>query len=84
MNSVNPDKAPEDMGEPFAKHIGPIPYMIAAVSFMPILGVITGPIAVVWGLMTLKRGGKPVVVIGGVGFLGQTFFFAFLGHGYFS
>jgi hypothetical protein len=83
MNAENTDNAPEDANEA-VKHIGPIPYMLAAVSFMPILGVITGPISIVWGLSTWKRGGKPVVVIGGAGFLGQSFFFVYLVHGIIS
>lgn len=84
MNSANSDKAPDDASATVAEGIGPIPYMLAAVSFMPLLGVITGPIAIIWGLKTLNRGGKVVAIIGGGGFLGQTFFFSFLFHGFFS
>ena len=78
MNAENPDKSAEHANQPVAEGIGPLPYMVAALSFMPVLGVITGPIALIWGITTLKRGGKPVAVIGAVGFLSQSLFFSFL------
>ena len=58
--------------------------MIAGLSIMPGLGVLMGPVAIIWGLATLKRGGKPVAMIGAVGFCGQFLFFSFLLHGLFN
>ena len=60
--------------------IGPFPYFIAMLSVMPGLGVILGPLAVVMGLAMRKRGGKPVAVIGALGFAGQLLFFIVVIH----
>ncbi len=78
LNSEDPDKALKHASQPAAEGIGPLPYLVAALSFMPALGVITGPIALIWGMAMLKRGGKPVAIIGAAGFLSQSLFFSFL------
>jgi hypothetical protein len=62
------------------KPLGPVPYILAAMSVAPGLGVLLGPIALLWGLLTLKRGGKVVAILGGVGFCGQALFFIFVAH----
>jgi hypothetical protein len=84
LNSDNSNKAAETAYEPVPGTIGPVPYLVAGMSIMPGLGVILGPVAVIWGLATLKRGGKPVAIIGAVGFCGQALFFSFLLHGIFN
>lgn len=67
--------------------LGGFPYVIAGMSFIPLLGVIFGIIAIVWGLLTKKNGGKRIVAIGaaGIGFTiilyGALFYFGFMQRG---
>ncbi|MBI4986627.1 MAG: hypothetical protein HZC24_15115 [Rhodocyclales bacterium] len=65
---------------PAPQKINPLAYFIAVMSVMPLLGVILGPIALIWGLSARNRGGKPVAAIGAVGFASQSLFFIFLFH----
>jgi hypothetical protein len=81
LNPENPQPAAEGSSAPAPdNHIGPFAYVIAMMSVMPGLGIILGPIAVVWGLSARKRGGKPVAIIGALGFGSQSLFFVFLVH----
>lgn len=55
-----------------AAPLGPMPYVIAALSVFPIMGALFGLVAVAWGLATLPRGGKVVAIIGALGLASQT------------
>jgi len=47
--------------------LGAFPYVIGGLSFIPILGVLFGIIAITWGLVTKKLGGKKLSIIGACG-----------------
>ncbi len=47
--------------------LGTFPYIIGGVSFIPGIGIIFGIIAITWGLVTKKLGGKKLAVIGACG-----------------
>ena len=47
--------------------IGVFPYIIAGMSFIPLIGVLFGIIAIVWGIIALNRGGKRLIIIGLLG-----------------
>ncbi len=47
--------------------IGVFPYIIAGMSFIPLIGVLFGVIAIVWGIIALNRGGKRLIIIGLLG-----------------
>jgi hypothetical protein len=80
VNVENTNQTAESDSRVVRRPIGPVAYVVAVMSIIPVLGVILGPLALVWGLATLKRGGKPVAVIGAVGFGGQSLFIVFLIH----
>ncbi len=67
--------------------LGIFPFVIGGVSFIPGVGVIFGIIAIIWGLVTKKVGGKKLAVIGtcGIGFsvilYGALFYFGFVQRG---
>lgn len=46
---------------------GAFPYVIAGLAFIPVLGIPFGLIAIVWGLITRKTGGRKLMLIGGAG-----------------
>lgn len=64
-----------------------LPYVIAGVSFIPGMGVVFGVIAITWGLVTKKLGGRKLAVIGvcGIGFnviiYSALFYFGFVQKG---
>lgn len=43
------------------------PFVIGGLSFIPLIGVLFGVIAIIWGLVTKKTGGKKLALIGGGG-----------------
>jgi len=43
------------------------PYVIGGLSFIPVIGVLFGIIAIIWGLVTKKLGGKKLALIGTAG-----------------
>jgi hypothetical protein len=47
--------------------LGAAPFVIAGLSFIPLIGVLFGVIAVLWGLFTKKNGGKKLAIIGAAG-----------------
>ncbi len=47
--------------------LGVFPYVIGGVSFIPGIGILFGIIAIVWGLVTKKLGGKKLAIIGACG-----------------
>jgi hypothetical protein len=67
--------------------LGTFPFVIGGMSFIPMLGVLFGVIAIVWGLVTKKSGGKRLAAIGagGIGFTivlyGALFYFGFAQRG---
>ena len=67
--------------------LGAFPFVVGGMSFIPLLGVLFGIIAIVWGLFTKKAGGKRLAAIGagGIGFTiviyGAIFYFGFAQRG---
>ncbi len=67
--------------------LGTFPYVIGGVSFIPGIGIIFGIIAITWGLVTKKLGGKKLAIIGacGIGFsvilYSSLFYFGFVQRG---
>jgi hypothetical protein len=47
--------------------LGAFPYVIGGLSFIPMLGVLFGVIAIIWGLVTKKLGGKKLAIVGACG-----------------
>jgi hypothetical protein len=54
------------------KKLGAFPYVMGGMSFIPLLGVPFGLVAIVWGLLSKKKGGKLLAGIGALG-IGSTF-----------
>jgi hypothetical protein len=50
-----------------SKKLGAFPFVIGGMSFIPVIGLIFGFIAIIWGLVTNKRGGKRLACIGAGG-----------------
>jgi hypothetical protein len=67
--------------------LGRFPYVLGGMSFIPLIGVLFGIIAIIWGLVTKKLGGKRLAAIGaaGIGFTiilyGALFYFGFMQRG---
>jgi len=67
--------------------LGVFPYVIGGVSFIPGIGILFGIIAIVWGLVTKKLGGKKLAIIGACGIsfsvilYGSLFYFGFVQKG---
>lgn len=63
------------------RSIGVFPFVIGGLSFIPLVGVLFGLIAIGWGLATTRRGGGKLALIGlgGIGFTifvyGALFYF---------
>jgi hypothetical protein len=49
--------------------IGTVPFVIGGLAYIPLLGVLFGAVAIVWGLFTSKAGGRKLALIGGGGIL---------------
>ena len=47
--------------------LGAFPYIIGGLSFVPLIGIIFGIIAIIWGLVTKKNGGKKLAIVGACG-----------------
>jgi hypothetical protein len=79
--SLNPELPRED------KTLGWFPFVVGGLSFIPLLGVLFGLIAIVWGLSARRRGGMKLVLVGavGIGFTivlyGALFYFGFSQRG---
>jgi len=69
------------------KKLGAFPFVISGVSFIPGIGVIFGIIAIIWGLVTKKLGGKKLAIIGACGIglniiiYSSLFYFGFVQKG---
>jgi hypothetical protein len=67
--------------------LGALPYVISGLSYIPLLGVPFGVIAIIWGLVTKKLGGKTLALIGtgGIAFTvvlySALFYFGFVQRG---
>ena len=67
--------------------LGAFPYVIAGVSFIPGIGILFGIVAIIWGLVTKKLGGRKLAIIGACGIsfsivlYGSLFYFGFVQRG---
>jgi len=67
--------------------LGTFPFVIGGMSFIPLIGVLFGIVAIVWGLVTKKLGGKKLALIGagGIAFTivlySALFYFGFVQRG---
>ncbi len=67
--------------------LGEFPYVIGGLSYIPLLGVLFGIIAIIWGFVTKKLGGKTLAFIGagGIAFTvlvySGLFYFGFIQRG---
>ncbi len=61
MNEQTPPSVPAK------QRLGCAPYAIGGTSFIPLLGVPLGVVAIVWGLVKLKHGGWKVILLGVMG-----------------
>jgi|SRR5208283_1405523 len=55
------------MTEEEKQKLGGFPYVIGGLSFIPLIGVLFGIIAIIWGLVTKNLGGKKLALIGTAG-----------------
>lgn len=75
------------MNDNAEKRIGRGPYVVGGLSFIPLIGVIFGVIAIILGVVNFKRGGKNLIFIGIGGILftiilyGGLFYFGFIKKG---
>ena len=53
-------------------------YILAGVSFIPLIGVLFGLVAIIWGLATRRRGGLRVALIGAAGICFTIFIYSAL------
>ena len=80
--SSSKSSSTEDPGK-----LGPFPYVLGGLSFIPALGVVFGVSAITWGLVTKKAGGGRVAWIGAAGIgctvlmYGALFYFGFMQRG---
>jgi len=67
--------------------LGCLPYAIGGASFIPLLGVPLGLVAIIWGVMTKKKGRRALIFLGACGILftilayGSLFYFGFIQRG---
>src|SRR5438477_8460427 len=60
------------MTEPLSapkKSVGVLPVLVAALAFVPVLGVLLGIPSIAWGFITRARGGLKVAAVAGAGVL---------------
>ena len=50
-----------------AKSLGTFPFVLGGLSFIPLIGVLFGLLAIGWGLINRRRGGKKIALIGAGG-----------------
>lgn len=69
------------------ERLGTFPFVIGGMSFIPLIGVLFGIVAIVWGLVTKKIGGKKLALIGSGGIISTIvlysalFYFGFVQRG---
>jgi hypothetical protein len=67
--------------------LGAFPYVVSGLSFIPLVGIPFGIVALIWGITTKKIGGKKLALLGGAGILvtlslyGSLFYFGFAKRG---
>ena len=67
--------------------LGTFPFVVGGMSFIPLIGVLFGVVAIIWGLVTKKSGGKKLALIGGGGIVftivlySALFYFGFAQRG---
>ena len=81
MNDQTPPPLPQN------QTLGCAPYAIGGASFIPLLGVPLGIVAIIWGLLRLKQGGWKVAILGALGIsltvalYGTLFYLGFVKRG---
>lgn len=65
-------KKPEQMGRG--------PFVLAGMSFIPLIGVLFGIIVIAWGLMTSRAGGKKLALVGLAGITTTVTLYSALGY----
>lgn len=69
------------------KKLGAFPFVIGGLSYIPLIGVLFGIAALIWGLSTKRKGGKTLAIVGagGIGFTflvyGGLFYFGMIQRG---
>ena len=72
---------------PKGDRLGTLPFIVGGLSFIPLIGVLFGAAAIAWGLLTKRRGGKALALMGlaGVGLTvtlySGLFYFGFVQRG---
>jgi hypothetical protein len=67
--------------------LGSLPFVIGGLSFIPLVGVLFGVVAIAWGLASRKPGGRKLALIGGGGIAfsvvlyGALYYFGFIERG---
>ena len=69
------------------RKLGTFPFVVGGMSFIPLVGVLFGVVAIAWGLVTKRGGGKKLAIIGAPGIActfiiyGSLFYFGFVQRG---
>ena len=69
------------------KKMGAFPFVVGGLSFIPLVGVLFGIVAIAWGLLTKKSDGKKLAIIGACGIAftvilySSLFYFGFVKRG---
>jgi hypothetical protein len=67
--------------------LGAFPFVIAGVSFIPVIGIPFGLVSLIWGIVTKKKGGNKLALVGGLGIMftivlyAGLFYFGFVKRG---
>lgn len=78
---------PIETDRPQPERIGVAAYILAGLSFIPLIGILFGLVAIIWGMVSRRRGGKLVALIGALGIAftiaiyGALFYFGFAQRG---
>jgi hypothetical protein len=51
------------------ERLGAFPFVIAGVSFIPVIGIPFGLVSLIWGIVTKKKGGNKLALVGGLGIM---------------
>lgn len=57
------------------KRLGALPFVIGGLSYVPLIGVLFGVVALAWGIFTKRAGGKKLALIGAGGILFTIFLY---------
>lgn len=81
------DEAEQDNSPEKNERLGAFPFVIGGLSFIPLIGVLFGIIAIIWGIFTKKLGGKKLIIVGSLGITftfvayGSLFYFGMVQRG---